>query len=135
MFLSRRTLISSALLLLLPLVQYANATNSLPNSNVASVASSQLHTATDELTFANYQQVSIHHIALALNVDFAQQQLSGDAILELDSLLGALHGIFLLPSEEQMEPIQRQIQMEMDAAVKERVDTLWESLGIDFPAR
>ncbi|MDG5900259.1 M1 family metallopeptidase [Shewanella xiamenensis] len=84
MFLSRRTFISSALLLLLPLVQYANATNSLPNSNVASVASSQLHTATDELTFANYQQVSIRHIELALNVDFELQQLSGNAILELN---------------------------------------------------
>ena len=84
MFLSRRTLISSALLLLLPLVQYANATNNLPNSNVASIASSQLHTATDELTFANYQQVSIRHIELALNVDFELLQLSGNAILELD---------------------------------------------------
>lgn len=84
MFLSRRTLISSALLMLLPLVQYANAANTLPNTSLASSATSQMHSVTDELTFANYQQVSIHHIELALNVDFAQQQISGDATLELD---------------------------------------------------
>lgn len=63
--------------MLLPLVQYANAANALPNTSLASVTASQMHSVTDELTFANYQQVSIHHIALALNVDFAQQQLSG----------------------------------------------------------
>ncbi|MGL4746196.1 MAG: M1 family metallopeptidase, partial [Shewanella sp.] len=36
------------------------------------------------LTFANYQQVSIRHIELALNVDFELQQLLGNVILELD---------------------------------------------------
>lgn len=84
MFLSRRTLISSALLMLLPFVQYANDADSLPNSNLASVATSPLHSVADNLTFANYQQVSIHHIELALNVDFELQQLSGNVILELD---------------------------------------------------
>lgn len=84
MFLSRRTLISSALLMLLPFVQYANAADSLPNSNLASVATSPLQSVADNLTFANYQQVSIQHIELALNVDFELQQLSGHTILELD---------------------------------------------------
>ncbi|MCG9965176.1 M1 family metallopeptidase [Shewanella cutis] len=84
MFLSRRALISSALLMLLPFVQYANAADSLPNSNLASVATSPLHSVADNLTFANYQQVSIQHIELALNVDFELQQLSGNTILELD---------------------------------------------------
>jgi len=84
MFLSRRALISSALLMLLPFVQYANAADSLPNSNLASVATSPLHSVADNLTFANYQQVSIQHIELALNMDFELQQLSGNTILELD---------------------------------------------------
>ncbi|MCE9688224.1 M1 family metallopeptidase [Shewanella sp. AS16] len=38
----------------------------------------------DALTFANYLEVSVTHIALDLALDFAHQQIAGDAILSLD---------------------------------------------------
>ena len=81
-----RTVISSALLFALQLVPIAHANNA-PNISASelavTLAPTEIPQNQDALTYANYTEVSVSHIELALTVDFKQNRLSGEATLDL----------------------------------------------------
>ncbi|PIW59144.1 M1 family metallopeptidase [Shewanella sp. CG12_big_fil_rev_8_21_14_0_65_47_15] len=76
----RRTVLCSALLFALQFLPctYANSTDA--NSTPAQAETQQ---NLDALTYANYTEVSVSHVALVLAIDFKQSRLSGEATLDL----------------------------------------------------
>ncbi|MCS6154731.1 M1 family metallopeptidase [Shewanella baltica] len=82
----RRTVLSSALLFalqLLPSTDANSAPNTLAAEPTATVVQAQTQQNLDALTYANYTEVSVSHVELALAVDFKQNRLSGEATLDL----------------------------------------------------
>lgn len=82
----RRTVMSSALLFalqLLPSTDANSAPNTLAAEPTATVVQAQTQQNQDALTYANYTEVSVSHVELALAVDFKQNRLSGEATLDL----------------------------------------------------
>lgn len=87
----RPTVLCSALLFALQFLPstYANSTDANSASNTfasepaATFAQTQTQQNQDTLTYANYTEVSVSHVALALAIDFKQNHLSGEVILDL----------------------------------------------------
>lgn len=82
----RRTVLSSALLFalqLLPSTDANSATNTLAAEPTATVVQALTQQNQDALTYANYTEVSVSHVELALAIDFKQNRLSGEATLDL----------------------------------------------------
>ena len=82
----RHPLLSSALLFALQLLPnaYANNTpNALTSKLAATLVQTEIQQNQDALTYANYTEVSVSHVELALAVDFKQSRLSGEVTLDL----------------------------------------------------
>jgi leukotriene-A4 hydrolase len=87
----RPTVLCCALLFALQFLPstYANSTDANSASNTfasepaATFAQTQTQQNQDTLTYANYTEVSVSHVALALAIDFKQNHLSGEVILDL----------------------------------------------------
>ena len=82
----RRTVLCSTLVFALQLLPcaYANSTpNTLTTEPTATVVQADTQQNQDALTYANYTEVSVSHLELALTVDFKQNRLSGEATLDL----------------------------------------------------
>ena len=82
----RRTVLCSTLVFALQLLPctYANsAPNTLTTEPTATVVQADTQQNQDALTYANYTEVSVSHLELALTVDFKQNRLSGEATLDL----------------------------------------------------
>lgn len=81
-----RTSLSTLLLLNLTCIPPSYSTGYTQPNAVENIQAKQLNAtdAIDNLTYANYQQVSVTHVDLTLKLDFIQHRMMGEARLDLD---------------------------------------------------